>query len=121
LTKERKNKKCVRKVEGAIHERFHALNKGLPTTKPNQNLDPMEACAGFWEIVDTSSSYFRQTFETDTTCAHRKPCMEAYQGGVHTVCVCIVIILVCDTNIEANIKLDNATITLNSCVSKRKY
>jgi len=78
----------------------------------------MDACTDFGEIVDTSSSCFRQNRHSMCT---QEPGMEAYQGGVHTVCVGIVIILVCGTNITASIHLDNATISLNSYVSKHKY
>jgi len=38
--------------------------------------------------------------------------MVAYQGGVHSVGVGIVIILSCVTNITSNIQLNNATYTV---------
>jgi len=47
--------------------------------------------------------------KTGTACTHRKLGMVAYQDGIHTVGVDIVIILTCVTNIMSNILVNNAT------------
>jgi len=44
----------------------------------------------------------------DSECTHSESGMVAYQGGVRTVSVGIVIILVCVTNVTSNINLNNA-------------
>jgi len=47
--------------------------------------------------------------KTGTASTPSKAGMVAYQGGVHSVGVGIVIILLCFTNITSNINLNNAT------------
>ena len=47
--------------------------------------------------------------KTGTASTHSKSGMAAYQGGVHSVGVGIVVILLCVTNITSNIYLNNAT------------
>jgi len=46
--------------------------------------------------------------KADTACTPNKSSMVAYQGGVHTVGVGIVIILLCVAHITSNIHLNNA-------------
>ena len=41
----------MRKVEGANHEQFSGLKRGLPTTKPNKNLDHMDDTQRVWGLV----------------------------------------------------------------------
>ena len=45
--------------------------------------------------------------KTVTAGTHSKSGMEAYQGGIHTVSVGIVMILLCVTNITSKIHLNN--------------
>jgi len=89
----------------------------------------MDSRTGFGGMVDTSSSYFRETGTAcKLTCRIRGNCryiiiiflgkigtagtlsmsgMEVYQGGVYTDSVGIVIILLCVTNITSKIYLKN--------------
>jgi len=50
--------------------------------------------------------------KTGTASTHSKSGMAAYQGGVRSVGVGIVIILLCVTNITSNVDLNNATKTV---------
>ena len=49
--------------------------------------------------------------DTSDSMTHTKSDIVAYQGGVHTVGVGVAILLLYNTNITANIHLNNATLT----------
>ena len=56
------------------------------------------------ELLIHHHNIFRKT---GTASTHSKLNMVAYQGGVHTVCEGIVILLLCFTNIKTSIHLNN--------------